>query len=44
MSMFEIKDSKHHMIRVEIQQNKAKENYKLVEKKLISNMENEMKV
>ena len=43
MSMFEIKDSKHHMIRVEIQQDKAKENYKLVEKKLISNMENEMK-
>ena len=44
MSMFEIKDSKHHMIRVEIQQDKAKDNYKLVEKKLISNMENEMKV
>ena len=43
MTMFEIKDSKHRMVKVEIQQEKAKENYKLVEKKLISNMENEMK-
>ncbi len=42
MSMFEIKDSKHHMIRVEIQQDKAEENYKIVKKKLVANMQEEM--
>lgn len=44
MTMYEVIDSKHRMIQVEMRIDKAKENYKIVKKKLIANMKKEMKV
>ena len=44
MTMYEVIDSKHRMIQVEMRIDKAKKNYKIVKKKLIANMKKEMKV
>jgi hypothetical protein len=42
MDMYEIIGCKHQMVKVEIQQDKAEENYKIVKKKLVANMQEEM--